>query len=72
MPERDGFHVVATFEAGAAPTQPVLQVGATLTAGQSIVVALPGAVGGAPDAIRIARHGNTVVVKKATGLAERD
>jgi hypothetical protein len=62
--ERDGFHVVTTFVQGETGT-PVRVVN-VLAPGQSVVLSTAREVGAVPVEVEISRHGDTLLIRKAT------
>jgi len=62
--ERDGFRLVATLAQGEAGTP--VRIEAVLASGQSLVLSAPSEAGATPNAVEISRHGDQVLVHKAT------
>lgn len=62
--EADGFHVIATFARSETDGNP-FRIQAVLAAGQSVILSSAGKLGTEPVSIRVARHGERLVVEGA-------
>lgn len=67
--EPEGYRVVSTLQVG--DGRSIVRFVATLKPGQSIVLSIPRAVGQPPLEVRVARHGDVLVVDDATGPTGR-